>query len=270
MHADFSLETQVADLERLLDTVEVERAALVSILHAGLIAIAFAAAHPERVSHLVLWHAYARGADMYRNPRLAAIRELIAKNWELFTDAVTFTNFGWTNGETARQFAELARSAVTPEDGRAALAAFARADLSSQLARITAPTLILSREESIAPELDVARQLAADIPDARLVLIEGQGIAPWVGPTHTVLAAIDDFLPDRLPVSAPTAIETLSPRELDVLRLISSGHSNQQIADALTVSVGTVKTHVSNIFGKLQVSSRTQAVARARESELIR
>jgi LuxR family maltose regulon positive regulatory protein len=61
----------------------------------------------------------------------------------------------------------------------------------------------------------------------------------------------------------------LSERELEVLRLIAEGLSNREIADKLVVTVTTVKKHVSNIFGKLDVTSRTQAVARARELDLI-
>lgn len=64
-------------------------------------------------------------------------------------------------------------------------------------------------------------------------------------------------------------VETLSERELEILRLLAQGYTNQQIADALTVVVGTVKTHIHHIFGKLGVSNRVQAVARARELNLL-
>jgi LuxR family maltose regulon positive regulatory protein len=56
---------------------------------------------------------------------------------------------------------------------------------------------------------------------------------------------------------------------LDLLGLIAAGLSNSQIAERLIVTVGTVKWHLNNIYGKLGVSSRTQAVARARELELL-
>ncbi len=68
---------------------------------------------------------------------------------------------------------------------------------------------------------------------------------------------------------ASTLVEPLSEREREVLTLIAQGLSNQQIADALIVSVGTVKKHLNNIFGKLAVESRTQAVARARALGLL-
>ena len=64
-------------------------------------------------------------------------------------------------------------------------------------------------------------------------------------------------------------VEPLSERELDVLRLVAEGMSNGEIAERLVVSVGTVKTHVHNLLDKLGVSSRTQAVARARELALL-
>jgi LuxR family maltose regulon positive regulatory protein len=67
----------------------------------------------------------------------------------------------------------------------------------------------------------------------------------------------------------PPLVEPLSERELAVLRLIAAGDSNQEIAAQLVVAVSTVKTHVNNIFAKLGVQSRTQAIARARELKLL-
>jgi LuxR family maltose regulon positive regulatory protein len=64
-------------------------------------------------------------------------------------------------------------------------------------------------------------------------------------------------------------IEPLSERELELLRLIAAGMSNSEMAEALVVTVGTVKWHLNNIYGKLDVRSRTQAVARARELQLL-
>jgi LuxR family maltose regulon positive regulatory protein len=64
-------------------------------------------------------------------------------------------------------------------------------------------------------------------------------------------------------------IESLTPRELEVLRLIAGGHSNQRIADKLVITLSAVKKHTGNIFRKLNVTSRTQAIARARQLGLL-
>jgi LuxR family maltose regulon positive regulatory protein len=64
-------------------------------------------------------------------------------------------------------------------------------------------------------------------------------------------------------------IEPLSERELEVLRLIADGYSNQEIAARLVVALSTIKTHINNIYGKLGVQSRTQALARARTLNLL-
>ena len=67
----------------------------------------------------------------------------------------------------------------------------------------------------------------------------------------------------------PSLVEPLSKRELEVLGLVVQGLSNREIAEELVVAVSTVKTHIRNIYGKLAVSSRTQALVRARSLRLI-
>jgi LuxR family maltose regulon positive regulatory protein len=71
-------------------------------------------------------------------------------------------------------------------------------------------------------------------------------------------------------VTAPQPlIDPLSQRELEVLRWLAAGYSNREIAQELVIAVSTVKKHISNIYGKMEVESRTQAVARARDLELL-
>jgi DNA-binding NarL/FixJ family response regulator len=74
----------------------------------------------------------------------------------------------------------------------------------------------------------------------------------------------------RKPLRSPNSvIEPLSERELEILRLITQGASNREIAGKLFLAEGTVKNHVTNILGKLEVRDRTQAALKAKESGLI-
>jgi LuxR family maltose regulon positive regulatory protein len=78
--------------------------------------------------------------------------------------------------------------------------------------------------------------------------------------------------PDALPARSPSPagfIEPLTPREMEVLRLMTEGCSNQQIAATLVLSEGTIKFHVHSILAKIQVHSRTQAIAAAKKLNLI-
>jgi LuxR family maltose regulon positive regulatory protein len=70
-------------------------------------------------------------------------------------------------------------------------------------------------------------------------------------------------------IAGQPLIEPLSERELEVLDLIAAGHSNAEIAQRLYIAIGTVKRHINNMYGKLGVSSRTQAIAKARDIDLI-
>jgi len=71
------------------------------------------------------------------------------------------------------------------------------------------------------------------------------------------------------PAPAQSLLDPLTERELEVLRLIAAGLSNRAIAARLVLALSTVKSYVNTIYGKLQVESRTQAVARARALHLL-
>jgi LuxR family maltose regulon positive regulatory protein len=75
--------------------------------------------------------------------------------------------------------------------------------------------------------------------------------------------------PGRLSTSPSPIVEPLTERERQILQLIAEGLTNKEIARKLVLSVGTVKVHAHNIYGKLQVKSRTEAVARAQEFGLL-
>jgi len=91
------------------------------------------------------------------------------------------------------------------------------------------------------------------------------GITPeYIGKILTTIQQVDNLQPNQAGL-----VEMLSDRELEVLRLLVAGLSNREIAQQLVISLGTAKTHIHNIYGKLDASNRAQAIARAREYRLV-
>ena len=117
-------------------------------------------------------------------------------------------------------------------------------------------------------------RLAAPEKYRRAFLDEGPEIARLLpqlrGPSP---AFVSDVLAASGAHDAPLILaspDALTEREVQILQLVARGLSNREIAELLFITVGTVKKHNNNIFGKLQVKSRTQAVVRATELGLIR
>ena len=105
----------------------------------------------------------------------------------------------------------------------------------------------------------------AQLVEAVRVVADGEALlAPTV--TRRLLDRFARTLPDEKP---PPALETLTARELEILRLVAGGLSNAEIADQLVVTEATVKTHVSSVLRKLQLRDRVQAVVLAYDAGLV-
>jgi LuxR family maltose regulon positive regulatory protein len=92
-------------------------------------------------------------------------------------------------------------------------------------------------------------------------------LAAFPSVEEAVAIPVSPSTPKQPPVQ--NLVEPLTERELEILRMVSDGLSNREIADRLIVTVGTVKKHLNNIFGKLDVTSRTQALVSARVLNLL-
>ena len=132
--------------------------------------------------------------------------------------------------------------------------------------------------EQALSALDQAFSLGRPQGYVRTFLDEGQPMAKLLyqarsrrisaGYASELLTAAGAAFGAALP-PAGLLIQPLTPREVEVLQLIEAGCSNQQIAQKYVISIPTVKRHISNIYMKLEVSSRTQAVSRAKELDLL-
>jgi pimeloyl-ACP methyl ester carboxylesterase len=195
---DYSVENGLLDLQAVIDRIGLQSFALFAPWGCGLVAVAYAARHPERVSHLILWCSFARASDLLASTRVRALGALLHVDWRAATETWARIMLGESDDTSARVVAAFLREATTPEAMQAGIEAFRELDVRPLLPLVRSPTLVLDRRQ--IPDRDsvrLARDLVSGIPDARLTLLEGASGAPWEGDMETVLTAIDEFLGDR-------------------------------------------------------------------------
>ena len=268
---DFSLEARVRDLETVLEATGLERFALLGMSGGSAVAMAYAIAHPERVSRLILYGTVC-GEPVTWSPEAWAeeetYRSMIRVGWAKedadFRRVFTKRFIPDATEEQMRWFDDLQRMSTSPANAVASRIARQEVDIEDELPQIAAPTLVLQAIGDRSMSFDNAVTVSSRIPDARLVALESRN--------HILLADepawrvfIDEvkiFLePERdVESAARQPTEELSPRERDVMRLASEGRTNDEIAVALTLSVRTVERHLSNTYAKLGLGGR---VARA-------
>jgi LuxR family maltose regulon positive regulatory protein len=146
-----------------------------------------------------------------------------------------------------------------------ALALDARGETQAALDVLQRALVLAEPEGYVRTFADEGRPMTALLRQAAASGVASGYIAKLVAACGTTPAT--DLKPATL--KPDTLIEPLSPRELEVIQLVATGASNPDISQQLFISVNTVKKHITNIFGKLGVTSRTQAVARARQLGLV-
>jgi pimeloyl-ACP methyl ester carboxylesterase/DNA-binding CsgD family transcriptional regulator len=276
---DLSFERWVEDLETVVAAAGLkEPFALLGISQGAAVCIAYAVRHPERVSHLVLYGGYARGiyhrddADHERFYR--AMIELVRLGWgsdnPAFRQVFTSRFVPGASDEQIGWFNELCRKTASAEMAARLLETRAEIDVSHLLEKVGTPTLILhSREDDVVPIVE-GRTLAAGIPNAEFVQLDSKnhvlldGEPAWERFCAEVLA----FTGGRSAAAAAgedPAFSALTSREREILALIAEGFGNAEIAERLSISEKTVRNHVTNLFDKLGVWSRAQAIIFARD-----
>ncbi len=191
---NFSLEALVLDLDAVVNRLGLERFVLYGIATSGPVAIAYAAEHPERVSNLVLWCSGLRGSDFSSSPVFQGMVALIDKDWDTFANSAARFAYGWADTESAGRFAALFRDGATPESAMAFYQALEGFDVTGLLSQVTSPTLVIHHRQVPYPGLDVSKYLASNLPDARLVVLEGSGLSGFLADHEAVATAIDEFL----------------------------------------------------------------------------
>jgi pimeloyl-ACP methyl ester carboxylesterase/DNA-binding CsgD family transcriptional regulator len=265
--SDYTPEAHCRDILAVADHLGLERFGLLGFGHSGGISMHFAARYPERVSHLLLWCTYPRAADYAHGPRVEAYRTLMDEDWEFWTRAEAFRLSEFEGGDTSNWFVEYIRDSLTEAGSKAAVRELMKVDVTDIMPQVRAPTLVMHRTGLRPITVEMAREIATSIPNARLMLLDGNWIVPFIGGgTEEIVAAIVRFMhetPPPLELPAPVRVITLSPRETEVLRLIAAGRTSNEISRELSLSVRTVGRHITNIYTKIGARTRADATAYA-------
>jgi pimeloyl-ACP methyl ester carboxylesterase/DNA-binding CsgD family transcriptional regulator len=263
--ADLTLDFDVALLSAVLDELSIDTLSLIGGSSGGCTAIAFAARHAERVEQLLLYGAYADGPSITSPDVGAAIVGTVRSHWGLGSRMLADIFSGDADREEQERLARYQRDAASPETAAVLLELVYRNDVRSELGRVRAPAVVVHRRDDRAIPYRLGRELAAGLPDARLIPLAGNAHFAWSGDADSVARAMRSALAPEGPARRATnpPVVTLSPREREVLTLVASGLSDQEIAEQLVVSQHTVHRHVANIRNKLGRNTRTAAVAEA-------
>lgn len=268
---DYSLDAMVADLEAVVDAARLPRFALLGMSQGGALAVEYAYRHPERVSDLILLGAYGRGVQMRDSgpaarEEMELERQMLRVGWgradPIYRRVFTSLFIPGASEAQMRSFDDLQRLSMTPEAALASSMARAVVDVSASASAVTSRTLVLHADGDRVVPFEEGRRLAGLIPDARLVCLHGDN--------HILLEeepAWGEFVEELTAFAGGRSMRTtgaaLTSRELEVLRLVAEGLSNDECGKRLSMSTRTVERHLSNVYAKLSLTGKSARAASA-------
>ncbi len=192
---DYSPEAQISDLDTIIGALGLRGVALLGYSQGGPISIAYAVQNPDNVSHLILYGTFHDGKTTHFHGLVDAFVALIRADWGGFGATTMLEVFIPGAPPEAREaFAEYQRQAASAEGAAATLLGSTEFVVSALLPQVTTPTLVLHRRGDKACPFQQGREIAARIPGARFVPLEGDIHVISLGDTEPLIAAIDDFL----------------------------------------------------------------------------
>jgi len=180
---DFSLEARVSDLTAVVEGLHAPTVDIMAMSNSGPVALTYAAKNPERVRRLILTNSAARGRDLRLSDQRRVTFQLVDVDWLLFQRIQALMSYGFT--EFAEAVAMTAAASMTPQVFRAATRAAWQFDATEVAGGVTCPTLVLHQRGNDSISIDVAKQIAATIPDSRLGVYE-QPHVTLIGSEETI------------------------------------------------------------------------------------
>lgn len=273
----FGLDAWVRDLEAVVEAAGLARFALLGMSQGAAIAIAYASRHPERVERLLLYGGYVRGIlhrgrGSHERDELNAMTRLIELGWGRENPAFRqmFTLLFVPDGapDEIESFNRLQQMSASPQGASRMARAFADIDVQGLAAQVCCPTLVMHCHGDARVPFDEGKLIASLIGGARFVPLQSRNhvLLAHEPAWETFVVELRGFLNPPSPRGASLPSAHLTPRERELLELIAEGRDNDDIASRLHVSNKTVRNHITRIFSKMCVTTRAQAIVRAREA----
>jgi class 3 adenylate cyclase/pimeloyl-ACP methyl ester carboxylesterase len=191
---EFTLESEVRPLEAVIDHLKLKRFALFGFSQGGPVTIAYAIKYPKRVSHLILYDAYARGEAISTEELKKSFTSLIRSAWGVGSKALADIFLPGGDVAALKWFARLQREAATAEMAAKLLDLTYSLDVTDLLPRLRVPTLVIHRKGDNAIPFHLGREMASMIPNSRFVPLEGSIHIPFFGDADAVLRITAEFL----------------------------------------------------------------------------
>ncbi len=206
---DFSQESEVRVLEAVVDHLKLKRFALLGFSQGGAVGIDYAVKHPRRVTHLILYGAFAKGEELSPDELKTVFKSLVRTAWSIGSK-IFADQFIPDAGEGDVQWlTRLQREAATPEMAIRLLDLSYGVNLIDLLPRVRVPTLVMHRRGDRAAPFKLGREMASLIPNARFVPLDGNIHIPFFGDADAILRSVAEFLGD--PVDAAQARPSQQP-----------------------------------------------------------
>ena len=277
---DLTFDACLCDLESVIDAAGLKQFILLGCCQGTGLAMAYASRHPDRVSHLILYGAFARGR-MKRNPSPQEIDEintmlkLVELGWghdnSAFRQVYTALFIPESKPDQYHWFSDLQRMSTSAENAVGLIRGFDAMDVADRMSEIRCPTLVLHARDDMRVPFAEGCLVASSIPNAEFVPLESRNhiLLDHQPAWRQFFTEVARFVRDhRAADTCEAQFLELTVREREVLDLIARGLDNAEIAQRLSVSAKTVRNHINNIFGKLGTPNRAQAIVRAREAGL--
>jgi class 3 adenylate cyclase len=221
---DFSLESMVRDLSAVIEKIGGEDVALCGVWDGAPIAIAYAVAHPQRVSALILVEAYSKGADYLDTPAGQVELGIRDKDWVLYTEMLARILWGFEDPVRGARIAEYMRACATPAALRAAYDAVNYAwDVTDLLPLVTAPTLVLHSQTNPWLPITVGQRVAAAVAGSRFALVDDM-----------TYESLPELIADFLDLPAPERTRHLPPSGTAIILfadIVDSTRLTEQLGD---------------------------------------